>query len=183
MEVLAREQCPKYLGRVIEGVDLSQPTPQWLTERLRRCGLRSVDPVVDVTNYVLIEQGQPMHAFDLSRLQGGITVRMALPDDKLTLLNGQQIELDEKTGQGDYANFAVVTHSLAEFVLDFIKVLPGVPKSKVQSRIIISPVHAKTFSKALQDNIEKFEKKYGNIKTPERNISTMFKLPKDKLPN
>lgn len=97
VEVLAREQCPKYLGRVIEGVDLSQPTPQWLTERLRRCGLRSVDPVVDVTNYVLIEQGQPMHAFDLSRLQGGITVRMALPDDKLTLLNGQQIELDEKT--------------------------------------------------------------------------------------
>jgi len=99
--------------------------------------------------------------------------------------NKQQIkiELDEKTGQGDYANFAVVTHSLAEFILDFIKVLPGVPKSKVQSRIIISPVHAKTFSKALQDNIEKFEKKYGNIKTPERNISTMFKLPKDKLPN
>ena len=99
--------------------------------------------------------------------------------------NTQQIkiELDEKTGQGDYANFAVVTHSLAEFVLDFIKVLPGVPKSKVQSRIIISPVHAKTFSKALQDNIDKFEKKYGNIKTPESNISTMFKLPKDKLPN
>ena len=94
-----------------------------------------------------------------------------------------KIEIDEKTGQGDYVNFAVVTHSLAEFILDFIKVLPGVPKSKVQSRIIISPVHAKTFSKALQDNIDKFEKKYGEIKTPNRNISSIFKLPKDKLPN
>ena len=99
--------------------------------------------------------------------------------------NTQQIkiEIDEKTGQGDYVNFAVVTHSLAEFILDFIRVLPGVPKSKVKSRIIISPVHAKTFSKALQDNIEKFEKKYGEIKTPTRDISSVFKLPKDKLPN
>ena len=99
--------------------------------------------------------------------------------------NPQQIkiEIDENTGQGDYVNFAVVTHSLAEFILDFIKVLPGVPKSKVKSRIIISPVHAKTFSKALQDNIEKFEKKYGEIKTPTRDISSVFKLPKDKLPN
>ena len=99
--------------------------------------------------------------------------------------NPQQIkiEIDEKTGQGEYVNFVVVTHSLAEFILDFVKVLPGVPKSKVKSRIIISPVHAKTFSKALQDNIDKFEKKYGEIKTPNRNISSIFKLPKDKLPN
>ena len=99
--------------------------------------------------------------------------------------NSQQIkiEIDEKTGQGDYVNFAVVTHSIAEFILDFIKVLPGVPKSKVKSRIIISPVHAKTFSKALQDNIDKFEKKYGEIKTPSRDVSSVFKLPKDKLPN
>ena len=93
------------------------------------------------------------------------------------------IEIDEKTGQGEYANFVVVTHSLAEFILDFIKVLPGVPKSKVQSRIIISPIHAKTFSKALEENINKFEKKYGEIKTPTKNLSSMFKLPKDKLPN
>ena len=99
--------------------------------------------------------------------------------------NPQQIkiEIDEKTGQGEYVNFVVVTHSLAEFILDFIKVLPGVPKSKVKSRIIISPVHAKTFSKALQDNIDKFEKKYGEIKTPNRDISSIFKFPKDKLPN
>ena len=97
VEVIASEQCPRYLGRVIEGVDLSQPSPSWLTERLRRCGLRSIDPVVDVTNFVLIEQGQLMHAFDLARLQGGITVRMALIEDKLTLLSGQEVSLDENT--------------------------------------------------------------------------------------
>ena len=72
---------PRYLGRVIEGVDLGQPSPSWLTERLRRCGLRSIDPVVDVTNYVLIELGQPMHAFDLDRLDTAITVRMAREGD------------------------------------------------------------------------------------------------------
>ena len=94
-----------------------------------------------------------------------------------------KIEIDEKTGQGDYVNFAVVTHSLAEFILDFIRVLPGVTKSKVKSRVVISPVHAKTFCKALQDNIAKFEKKYGEIRTPNKNLSSMIKLPKDKLPN
>ena len=64
-----------------------------------------------------------------------------------------KIEIDEKVGEGSYANFAVVTHSLAEFILDFIRVLPGAQKHKVKSRIIISPVHAKTFANALQDNI------------------------------
>ena len=94
-----------------------------------------------------------------------------------------KIEIDEKTGQGDYVNFAIVTHSLAEFIIDFVKVLPGVPKSKVKSRIIISPVHAKNFVKAMLENISKFEKKYGEIKVPTKNLSSMFKLPKDKLPN
>ena len=93
----AVEQCPRYLGRVIEGVDLSQPSPNWLTERLRRCGLRSIDPVVDVTNYVLIELGQPMHAFDLDRLDSGITVRMAQEGDSLVLLDGQEVTLDPAT--------------------------------------------------------------------------------------
>ena len=93
----ATAQCPKYLGRVIEGVDLSRPSPDWLTQRLRRCGLRSIDPVVDVTNYVLIELGQPMHAFDLDRLDTQITVRMAKPDDRLVLLDGQEVELDADT--------------------------------------------------------------------------------------
>jgi phenylalanyl-tRNA synthetase beta chain len=93
----AKAQCPRYLGRVIEGVDLTQPSPGWLTERLRRCGLRSIDPVVDVTNYVLIELGQPMHAFDLDRLDSGITVRMAQGGDTLTLLDGQEVALDPQT--------------------------------------------------------------------------------------
>ena len=93
----AVEQCPRYLGRVIEGVDLGQPSPSWLTERLRRCGLRSIDPVVDVTNYVLIELGQPMHAFDLDRLDTAITVRMAREGDSLVLLDGQEVVLDAAT--------------------------------------------------------------------------------------
>ena len=93
----AKAQCPRYLGRVIEGVDLSRQSPDWLTQRLQRCGLRSIDPVVDVTNYVLIELGQPMHAFDLDRLDTQITVRMAQPDDTLVLLDGQEVKLDADT--------------------------------------------------------------------------------------
>ena len=89
--------CPRYLGRVIRGVDTSRPSPLWLTEKLRRCGLRSIDPIVDVTNFVMLEIGQPMHAFDLKRLADKIVVRRARSDDTLTLLDGQQIELDETT--------------------------------------------------------------------------------------
>ena len=91
------EGCPRYLGRVIKGIDLTQPSPNWMVERLRRCGLRSIDPVVDVTNYVLIELGQPMHAFDLNQIHEGIVVRMAKVQEKLTLLDGQEVELDEQT--------------------------------------------------------------------------------------
>ena len=94
-----------------------------------------------------------------------------------------KIEIDEKTGQGEYVNFAVVIHSIAEFIMDFIRVLPGVPKSNVKSTVVISPIHAKTFLKALQDNVSKFEKKYGEIRVPKMNMSSMLKLPKDKLPN
>ena len=94
-----------------------------------------------------------------------------------------KIEIDENTGQGEYVNFAVVTHSIAEFIMDFIRVLPGVPKSKVRSRLVISPIHAKTFMLALQDNIKKFEAKYGEIKSGKSNIAAQFKLPKDNLPN
>jgi len=91
------EGCPRYLGRVIRGVDVTRPTPTWMTERLRRCGLRPIDPVVDVTNYVLLELGQPMHAFDLERLTGGIDVRLAHPGEKLTLLDGSELTLREDT--------------------------------------------------------------------------------------
>ena len=88
--------CPRYLGRVIEGVDIARPTPTWMRERLRRCGLRPIDPVVDVTNYVLLELGQPMHAFDLDRLDTGIVVRNGREGESLTLLDGTVVEVDAK---------------------------------------------------------------------------------------
>ncbi len=91
----APDDCPRYVGRVIEGVNLKAATPLWMVERLRRSGLRSLHPVVDVTNYVLLELGQPLHAFDLDRLSGGIHVRRALPEEPLELLDGQQVTLDE----------------------------------------------------------------------------------------
>ena len=93
----APEGCPRYLGRVVRGVDATRDSPAWLKERLRRCGLRSIDPVVDVTNYVMLELGQPMHAFDLRQLQQGIVVRMATSGEKLTLLDGKEVTLDEDT--------------------------------------------------------------------------------------
>ena len=76
--------------------------------------------------------------------------------------NVQQIniELTQEVSEGEYANFVVVTHSPAEFVMDFIRVLPGMKKSNVKSRIIMAPMHAKTLMLALQDNIRKFEKKF-----------------------
>ncbi len=75
-----------------------------------------------------------------------------------------KIELDESVSQGEYVNFAIVTHSPAEFVMDYVRVVPGVPKSKVKSRIIMAPVHVKTLVNALQDNIKKYEDKFGEIK-------------------
>ncbi|MDZ7662851.1 phenylalanine--tRNA ligase subunit beta [Thiohalophilus sp.] len=89
--------CPQYAGRVLRGIDPAARTPLWLAERLRRSGLRSLGPVVDVTNYVLLELGQPMHAFDLGRLQGGIQVRYASAGESLTLLDEQTLELDAGT--------------------------------------------------------------------------------------
>ena len=96
------------------------------------------------------------------------------------------IELDEKVSSGEYANFVVVTHSPAEFVMDFTRILPGVPKAKVHSRIIMAPQHAKAFLGALNDNIKKFETKHGEIKMPSRDegfSSFGVKPPKDVLPN
>lgn len=94
VSVIVSEACPRYLGRRIEGVDPKAQTPSWMKERLRRSGLRSLGAVVDVTNYVLLELGQPLHAFDAARINGGIQVRYGRPGEKLLLLNDEEIELD-----------------------------------------------------------------------------------------
>jgi len=91
IELQAPADCPRYLGRIIEGLDPAARTPAWMVERLERSGLRSRGPVVDVTNYVLLELGQPMHAFDADRLEGGIRVRRASGDESIVLLDGQEI--------------------------------------------------------------------------------------------
>ncbi len=97
VEVLAPKACPRYLGRVLRNVDLSKPTPLWMVERLRRSDIRSIDAAVDITNYVMLELGQPMHAFDLQEINGGIRVRMAEAGEKLKLLDGQEVELRAET--------------------------------------------------------------------------------------
>ncbi|WP_458730123.1 phenylalanine--tRNA ligase subunit beta [Pseudomonas brenneri] len=97
IEVLAPSACPRYLGRVIRNVDLSKPTPLWMVERLRRADVRSIDAAVDITNYVMLELGQPLHAFDLAEINGGIRVRMAEEGEKLVLLDGQEVTLRSDT--------------------------------------------------------------------------------------
>ena len=92
----APEACARYVGRVIRNLDLGQPTPQWMQEKLRRSGVRSLGPAVDVTNYVLLELGQPMHAFDLSKIDGGIVVRMGR-DEKVKLLDDSEVVVDTQT--------------------------------------------------------------------------------------
>ena len=92
----APEACARYVGRVIRNLDLAQPTPQWMQEKLRRSGVRSLGPAVDVTNYVLLELGQPMHAFDLSKIDGGIVVRMGR-DEKVKLLDDSEVVVDTQT--------------------------------------------------------------------------------------
>ncbi|NUT86132.1 phenylalanine--tRNA ligase subunit beta [Pseudomonas corrugata] len=97
VEVLAPTACPRYLGRVIRNVDLSKPTPLWMVERLRRADVRSIDAAVDITNYVMLELGQPLHAFDLAEINGGVRVRMAEEGEKLVLLDGQEVTLRSDT--------------------------------------------------------------------------------------
>ncbi|MDB4049374.1 phenylalanine--tRNA ligase subunit beta [Luminiphilus sp.] len=95
--VLSPEKCPRYLGRVIRDIDIARPTPLFMVERLRRSGIRSIDPVVDITNYVMLELGQPLHAFNLEALEGGIVVREAESNEALTLLDGQAREMTAGT--------------------------------------------------------------------------------------
>ncbi len=93
VEVRATDACPRFCGRVVRGIDPAAQTPRWMRERLRRSGLRPIHPVVDVTNYVMLELGQPLHGFDLDTLREGLVVRMGEQGEQLTLLDGRVIEL------------------------------------------------------------------------------------------
>ncbi|GAB3482488.1 phenylalanine--tRNA ligase subunit beta [Marinomonas epiphytica] len=97
VKVEATQGCPRYLGRVVRGVNVAATTPLWMVEKLRRSGIRSIDPIVDITNYVMIELGQPMHAFDLANLNGSVVVRNAKAEEKIVLLDGQEVALREDT--------------------------------------------------------------------------------------
>ncbi|MDD2928629.1 MAG: phenylalanine--tRNA ligase subunit beta [Sideroxydans sp.] len=95
VKVTTPTACPRYTGRVISGVNAKAVTPAWLVQRLERCGLRSISALVDVTNYVLLELGQPLHAFDQNKLSGDIEVRFAHAGERLTLLNEQRVDLQD----------------------------------------------------------------------------------------
>jgi len=88
------DACPRYVGRMVQGLNPAASTPVWMARALERSGLRSISAVVDITNYVLLELGQPMHAFDADKLQGNVQVRFANQQEKLALLNEQTVELD-----------------------------------------------------------------------------------------
>ena len=94
VELQNPKDCPIYVGRVIKGIKPNLQSPLWIKEKLRRCGLRSIDPVVDVTNFVMLELGQPMHAFDLGKLDDKIIVRKAREGESLILLDDSIVELD-----------------------------------------------------------------------------------------
>lgn len=93
----APDACPRYLGRIVRNVNVQAPSPLWLTEKLRRCGVRSIDAVVDITNFVLLELGHPMHAFDLAAIDGDINVRLAEEGEKLVLLDESEVTLKANT--------------------------------------------------------------------------------------
>ncbi|WP_346208793.1 phenylalanine--tRNA ligase subunit beta [Aeromonas salmonicida] len=97
IRVEAPADCPRYLGRVIKGLNLKAQSPLWMQEKLRRGGIRSIDAIVDITNYLLLEYGQPMHAFDLATLEGELVVRRAHADEPMTLLDGNEVKLKETT--------------------------------------------------------------------------------------
>ena len=97
IELVNSQSCPRYLGRIVKGINLEATTPLWMVEKLRRSGVRSIDPVVDITNYVLLELGHPMHAFDLAAIEGGIKVRNAKENEELVLLDGNTAKLNPST--------------------------------------------------------------------------------------
>ena len=96
VKVDAPDDCPLYCGRLIRGINVAAAAPEWLVRRLSRSGIRSISAVVDITNYVLLEMGQPLHAFDAAQVRGGIIVRRARPGESLVLLNGNKLELSSQ---------------------------------------------------------------------------------------
>ena len=90
----SKDACPRFVGRVIRGVSTGGSSPSWMRERLRRSGVRAIHPIVDITNYVMLELGQPLHSYNLEKLSGAIHVRYAETLEKITLLDGSEIELD-----------------------------------------------------------------------------------------
>jgi phenylalanyl-tRNA synthetase beta chain len=95
VNLVEQKACPQYAGRIIRGINTSALTPLWMKERLRRSGIRALHPVVDIMNYVMLEIGQPMHAFDLHTIDGNIQVRNATQNEELVILGGQSIKLTE----------------------------------------------------------------------------------------
>ena len=99
-------------------------------------------------------------------------------NDKGNQQQGQlQIELPQDVAQGEYANFAIITHSSSDFVVDFARVLPGVPKAQVKTRVILAPEHAKRLLGALQENIVRYEREFGPIKIPNQEPRTLAPFP------
>lgn len=97
IDLQAPEACPRYLLRVIKNVNVKAQSPMWMQEKLRRCGIRSIDPIVDITNYILLELGQPMHAFDAAKVAQPVQVRFAKEDEELVLLDGSTAKLQSNT--------------------------------------------------------------------------------------
>jgi phenylalanyl-tRNA synthetase beta chain len=98
VKISAPDLCGRFSGRVIRNVNTRAHTPQWMVDRLARCGQRSVSPLVDISNYVMFELGRPTHIFDLDKVHGGLDVRWGRPGEQLKLLNGNTVTLDEKVG-------------------------------------------------------------------------------------
>jgi phenylalanyl-tRNA synthetase beta subunit len=98
VKVSAPDLCGRFSGRVIRNVNTKATTPQWMVDRLARCGQRSVTALVDISNYVMFELGRPSHIFDLDKIAGGLEVRWGKPGEQLKLLNGNTVTVDEKVG-------------------------------------------------------------------------------------
>ena len=98
VKISASDLCGRFSGRIVKGVNFAAPTPQWVVDKLARCGQRSVSALVDISNYVMFELGRPSHIFDLDKIHGGLDVRWGKPGEKLKLLNGNIVEVDAQVG-------------------------------------------------------------------------------------